>query len=325
MNKVIYFHRNLKAGYSINKVTQTVVGLINPKEEYYLPSNRATPIAIIRNLWFVFRHRKKDCYNHLTGDAHYCMLALLGCKSILTVHDTSEYLLARSSYIKRKLLEYLMFRIPFRCADQIVCISEATKQMVLKYTDRKDIKVIHNAVPVPARPSSADAVSIHSPFRVLIIGTRANKNVERSLRALSGLDCRITIVGPLSKEQSSLIEAKSLCVINKNDLTDDELAAEYRSTDLVLFCSLYEGFGMPIIEANSYGKAVLASNLPVLMEVGGDAAMYVDPMNEDSIRNGVEAIMRDEKLRTALIENGYKNIERFTPEYISNLWKSLYK
>lgn len=55
MKNVIYFHRNLKAGYSINKVTQTVVGLINPKEEYYLPTNRATPIAMIRNIWFVFR------------------------------------------------------------------------------------------------------------------------------------------------------------------------------------------------------------------------------------------------------------------------------
>lgn len=323
MKKVIYFHRNLKAGYSINKVTQTVVRLINPKEEYYLPTNRATPIAMIRNIWFVFRHREKDCYNHLTGDAHYCMLALLGCKSILTVHDTSEYILARTSYVKRKLLEYLMFRIPFRCAGQIVCISEATKQTVLKYTDRKDIKVIHNAVPIS--PSFGDASSIHSPFRVLIVGTRVNKNVERSLMALPGLDCQITIIGTLSEKQSSIIEAKSLKVINKNNLTDDELATEYRNTDLVLFCSLYEGFGMPIIEANSYGKAVLTSNLPVLMEVGGDAAMYVDPMNEESIRNGVETIMRDEKLRSALIERGYKNVERFTPEHISKQWMTLYK
>lgn len=259
----------------------------------------------------------------MTGDAHYCMLALLGCKSILTVHDTSEYLLARTSYVKRKLLEYLMFRIPFRCAGQIVCISEATKQTVLKYTNRKDIKVIHNAVPVS--PYYGDALSIHFPFRVLIIGTRPNKNVERSLLALSGLDCQITIIGPLSEMQSSLIEAKSLNIINKNNLTDDDLAAEYRNTDLVLFCSLYEGFGMPIIEANSYGKAVLTSNLPVLMEVGGDAAMYVDPMNEESIRNGVEVLMRDEKLRRTLIENGHKNVERFTPERICQQWKALYK
>lgn len=323
MKKVIYFHRNLRAGYSINKVTQTVVKLINPKEEYYLPSNRATPLAMIRNIWFVFRHRDKKCYNHLTGDAHYCMLALLGCRSILTVHDTSEDILARAPYVKRKLLEYLLFRIPFRCAGQIVCISEATKQTVSKYTDRKDIKVIHNAVPI--NPSSEGEAAIHSPFRVLIVGTRSNKNVERTLMALSNLDCQVTIIGPLSAEQSSLIAERSLNVVNKNNLTDDEMETEYKNTDLVSFCSLYEGFGMPIIEANSYGKVVLTSDLPVLKEVGGDAALYVNPNNVDSIREGVETIMRDEGLRRTLIENGYKNVERFAPEYISKQWMALYQ
>lgn len=323
MKNVIYFHRNLQAGYSINKVTQTVVRLINHKEEYYLPTNRATPASMVRNLWFVFRHRDRNCYNHLTGGAYYCMLALLGYKSIVTVHDTSEDILAKAPYVKRKLLEYLMFRIPFRCAGQIVCISEETKRTVSKYTNRKDIKVIHNAVPI--NHSSDNTLSLHSPFRILIIGTRSNKNIERSLLALAGFDCQVTIVGPLSEEQSSLIERNSLNVINKNNLTDDEIAVEYRNTDIVLFCSLYEGFGMPIIEANSYGRVVLASNLPVLMEVGGDSAMYVNPNNVDSIRCGVETLIGDEKLRRKLIENGYENVKRFTPEHISEQWMSLYK
>ena len=81
-----FFHRNLKAGYSINKVVHTIVSTFENKEEYYVPCVKTS--GTLWNLWFVYRHRNKQGINHLTGGSNYCVMSLIGCKSILTIHDT---------------------------------------------------------------------------------------------------------------------------------------------------------------------------------------------------------------------------------------------
>ena len=73
MKHLVYFHRNRRAGYSINKVTQTVIRGIEDKEEYELPGLGPSPFTVLKNLWFVYRHRRKDSINHVTGDVQYAM------------------------------------------------------------------------------------------------------------------------------------------------------------------------------------------------------------------------------------------------------------
>lgn len=320
--RVFFFHRNKAAGYSINKVTQTVIKNIENKKEFFLPKCGASFPALTGNVWFVVKHRNKRSINHITGDVHYAMLGLIGCKSVLTIHDTVALDYAKYSLIKRIILEYLWFRIPLRIATKVVCISEETKKCVEKYTNRRDITVIHNAIDPIFQRSDKDVSSI--PKKVLIIGTNPNKNLERTFEALRDINCELTIIGKPTDEQVAILRKNKIVYNVKTGLTDQQVVKEYENTDIVSFISLFEGFGMIVIEANKVGRPVITSDIPVLREVAGDAALFVDPMNVDDIKNGFQRLFEDADLRRNLVDKGYENVKCFEVGKILEQWISIY-
>ena len=88
MRKVIFIQRNKKAGFSIDKVARPIIENTDNKEELSVPSSGAGLQDLFKNLIFVLKHRDKKAIHHITGDIHYCLLSLIGCKTVLTVHDT---------------------------------------------------------------------------------------------------------------------------------------------------------------------------------------------------------------------------------------------
>ena len=103
------------------------------------------------------------------------------------------------------------------------------------------------------------------------------------------------------------------------------MLAQYQSCDLVSFISTFEGFGMPIIEANSVERVVLTSNISSMPEVAGEAALLVDPFDIAAIRNGIQRIINDGQLREQLIQAGRKNKLRFQSGTIAQQYYNLYK
>lgn len=321
--RITYFHRNIKAGFSINKVTQTVVSKIQDKEEFFVPESRASLISVLKNLLFVFRHRSKKGINHVTGDIHYCILALWGCKSVLTIHDTVSLDFAKTSRIKRAIIRFLWFYLPLKMATKVVCISETTRCAVKQIVNRDDILVIYNAVDPKIVPHKM-RVDIDNA-NILIIGTNKNKNLLRMMTAMVGCNLNITIVGHIDETLEKYIKELKIHYTNVYDLTDSEIVDLYINCDIVLFCSLYEGFGMPIIEANAVGRPVITSNIPVLNEIGSNAVYYVDPYDIKSIRSGIGKVVSDRSLRDELIANGFINIKRFDQRHIVKQWNDLYE
>lgn len=322
--KLVFFNRNLAAGYSINKVTQTVVSGIPERKEYYVPYVGASLKAILGNILYVWRHRDKTAIHHVTGDIHYCILALIGCKSVLTIHDTVSLDFNQRQKLKKMLIEWLWFRIPLRFATKVVCISEATKKYVMRYTERRDIEVIHNAID-PAfqeKPYREDQDGVPT---VLLIGTNPNKNLVRTFEALQGLKCKVAIVGKLSKDQQETLAACQIDYVQKEGLTDAQIVEEYENCVIVSFISLFEGFGMIVIEANKVGRPVICSDIPVLREVAGDAAFFVNPRDVEDMRNGFRRLLQDVALRRVLIEIGRENVKRFDVKAIRCQWTSLYE
>lgn len=306
---IVYFHRNNRLGYSINKVTQTLIRNIANKKEFYVPENKASFVSIIKNILFVLRHRDKNCINHITGDIHYCMLGLIGCKSILTIHDTVLLDYNEGSKIKKIIAEWLWFRLPLKIATKVVCISESTKKKVSQYTNRKDIEVIYDSI--EDKEVWYRDYQMHECPNILIIGTKKNKNIERTFLALKGLPVHIVIIGKLSNEQIKILEDNNLDFENKFDLTDEEIEKAYQQADILSFISLFEGFGMPIIEANQNGLPIICSNIPVLKEVAGESALFVDPYNIQDIHDSFIKMIDNIELRKQLSICGYENIKRF--------------
>ena len=106
----------------------------------------------------------------------------------------------------------------------------------------------------------------------------------------------------------------------------EEIIRKYDNCDIVSFPTFYEGFGVPLIEANAMHKPIIAGDIPVLHEVGGnDAAFFVNPNSIESIKNAIITLKEDVELRNTYISNGIKNLERFAHMTISKQYEELYK
>lgn len=159
---------------------------------------------------------------------------------------------------------------------------------------------------------------------ILQIGTMKNKNLLRLCEALEGINCRLRIIGRLDDEQRRSLSDHSIDFTNAFDLDDEAIKGEYEKADLVVFCSTLEGFGLPIIEAQAMGKPVVTSRIEPMISTSGKAAILVDPLDWESIRKGVKAVIDDGELRLDLIERGRKNAERFAPHKVAAEYERLY-
>jgi glycosyltransferase involved in cell wall biosynthesis len=261
--------------------------------------------------------------NHITGDIHYISLGLSGKNTILTIHDLG--FMAQHTGLKRWLLWFFWVYIPVFRVKYVVAISETTKAEIIKYAhcDPNKIKVITNFFS-PLIHSSPKEFNTYQPV-VLHIGTMFNKNLERLILALNGINCKLLVIGHLSNEQQGLLNDNQIEYENRFNLTENEIINAYRECDLLCFCSLLEGFGLPILEAQATGRAVVTSNLSSMPEVAGNSACFVDPHNVSAMREGIIKVISNESYRNDLVKKGYKNIKRFSLENVAKQYAELYQ
>ncbi|MBU3663415.1 MAG: glycosyltransferase family 4 protein [Bacteroidetes bacterium] len=262
--------------------------------------------------------------NHITGDIHYVATFLKKSKTILTVLDCGIVL--DSIGLRRKILEWFWFKIPVNRSQIVTGISNATKQDTLKITgcNPSKIRVIYflSNIKFKKHPSKFNKQEPN----LLQIGTAPNKNIPRLIEAIKGISCTLTIVGKVNEELREMLSRNQINhTIFDVRLSDEEIEELYRKCDIVAFASTLEGFGMPIIEGNTIGRAVLTSNVTSMPEVALDCAVLVDPFNVEDIRKGVLKIINEDDFRNEMIERGYSNVDRFKVETIAAEYAQLYR
>lgn len=277
----------------------------------------------LRNLWSAWRAgRGKLC--HITGDVHYLALVLPRRRLVLTIHDCA--VLHRLHGWRRQLLRCLWFAWPVRLAAVVTTISEATREDLRQWlapAQWAKVRVIPNCVRtefVPTPKAWDDASPVF-----LQVGTGWNKNLLHVAEALRGLTCRLWIVGPVDDRQRAFLQSSNIDFDCLGRLSDAELADAYRRCDALVFASLFEGFGLPILEAQATGRPVITSNRGSMPEVAGDAALLVDPDDVSAIRAALVRLMADPDLRQSLARRGFDNIRRFQPESIAAQYEAIYR
>ncbi|NDC76352.1 MAG: glycosyltransferase family 1 protein [Chitinophagia bacterium] len=310
--------------FSIESVFEIVRGAwksgVRP-EVWMLPRSGVSPW----NLLYLFRKAlsaPRDTVFHVTGDALYAVFALPRGRTTLTVHDC--VFLHRRKGIKRWLLLKLTLDWPLRWCLLSTVISEQTRSEVVKFTgfDAERLVVIPN-------PVSPLIKHVSKPFpvampRLLFFGITPNKNLLCTIKALEGLDVHLSIVGRPGPEILAQLQASGLSHDLSHGLTDEEVALKYTESDIVLFPSLYEGFGLPIIEGFGSGRPVITSDRLPMSDVAGDAACLVDPEDLRSIRQGVVRLCTDSDYREGLVQKGLERVNMYQPERIASEYASVY-
>ncbi|MCE7948324.1 MAG: glycosyltransferase family 1 protein [Chloroflexi bacterium CFX4] len=264
--------------------------------------------------------------------------------TLLTVHDLSFARVPQSAAPRLKAyLEAVVPRSAHR-ADHILADSAATKAdlMALYGIPESKITVLYSGVSAAFTPiHDADAQAavrakygIGSAPYVLAVGTvQPRKNYERLMQAIAALparfaDVKLVIVGgrgwldaPIHAQARALGERVQFVGF----ADEEDLPTLYSAAACIAFPSLYEGFGLPVLEGMACGVPVLTANVSSLPEVAGDAALMIDPYSVEAIRVGLIALLEeDSAARAARLERGFAQVARFTWQAAAHQLKTLY-
>ena len=287
-----------------------------------------------------FFTRKIDLFHGL--DAR--MIDSKRVKRVVTIHDIPQHSnqYSGTQHPEKKIRRYMDI---MGGADRIIADSEYTKADILRFysISEEKVDVVYLGVEEglrPKEPTETQALleryGISSPYLLHVGRIEKKKNLCRTLEAFAGIKKRlndpIQIVlagspGPGGEEVFEVIERLNL----KEDVRlvgyarQEDLPQLYAGAMLFLFPSLYEGFGMPILEAMACGTPVLTSNVTSLPEVAGDAALQVDPLNVESIAQGILRLVEDPQLRERYIRKGFERIKEFTWEKTARETLAVYR
>lgn len=285
--------------------------------------NCDAPIYGIKEQWKLWRSIPAN--SDLYWTPHYVFPLLYAGKLLVTVCDVGHLAMGEFfSMIPRAYARFMFYMLAKR-SPQIIAISQFTKSELVKYTkiQASNIQVIHLGHPEIA--SDIYREGRNGGFILFVGNVKPNKNLRRVVEAHQKLYPLIRqpliILGKKSgfitgdSEVSNLVQRLPReQVLFTGLVSDQELTDYYRRATMLVFASLYEGFGLPPLEAMSYGTPVLASRAASIPEVCGDAALYCDPYSIDDIAAKMELLVRVKKLRQTLIEKGYERIKLFSWE-----------
>jgi glycosyltransferase involved in cell wall biosynthesis len=281
---------------------------------------------------YVLMRERPDVYHA----PHYVLPPAVPCRSVVTIHDTihlrfPQYLPNRGAWAYARSLMWAAAKR----SDRILTVSESSKRDIIHYfdIDPNKIVVVYNALDerFSTEPPPEEMARVRERFQlnhsfVLYVGNiKPHKNLVRLIEAFEGLrhdgfdDLKLLIIGDEISKWPALRRAVHKHKLHKHVRflgfqSDETLAVLYRLAAVFVFPSLYEGFGLPPLEAMASGTPVVTSNVSSLPEVAGDAAVLVDPYDAIDIKDGIKRVLTDPALREELRRKGLQRAREFSWE-----------
>lgn len=300
-----------------------------------------------KSYWRTFRLAKKikehglDIYHGLSGELPYHSDKISNAKLIVTIHDLI-FLRYPELYnsVDRKIY-YQKSKYACEIADRIIAISEQTKSDIIQFfeIDENKIEVVyqgcnpifHKKVNTKEKIEIAGKYNLPSKY-ILNVGTiEKRKNSLVILKAIKHAksDISLIIVGGKTDYQNELIKyarenALEEQLIIFNDFPFNDLPALYQQAEMFIYPSVFEGFGIPIIEALYSGVPVITTKGGVFSETGGFSTLYVEHDNVEKISESISKVLEDEELRNKMIDEGLDYVQKFNEEIIATNLMNVY-
>jgi glycosyltransferase involved in cell wall biosynthesis len=335
--KIEEFDINILACSYINKHLESVdPNLVIGKQRQHIPKTKLLIDKLnaeFSKIWLKYNQPS------ILHETYYSInsVAPKGCKTVVTVYDMIHEKF--NSILNNKLDKKLsLAKIEAtKRADHIICISNSTKKDLLEILNinPNKVSVIHLGTSLDKKIQSNSELNAQYQPYILYVGQRGGyKNFARLLEAYASNqniknDFQLICCGakPFSRDELDLISKlglneKKIRHITTNDQTLIEL---YRQASAFIYPSLYEGFGLPILEAMSLECPVVCSNTSSLPEVAAEAAEYFDPYNTESIANALEKVLYSSERTNNLIELGKHRVKAFSWEACAEQTCALYR
>jgi len=293
--------------------------------------------SFFSNLWRRFgiindlKRDQIELFHGLSGELPVG-LDKVGIKSVVTIHDVlflryPEFY----SFIDRNIY-YRKFKHAAEAANRVIAISEQTKRDIVQYLGivENKISVVYQGCHQAFKESytAAQKTALIKKYKlpkqfILNVGTiEARKNILVAVKALKNINTTLVIVGrktAYTKEIKAFIADNKLeqKVIFLEGLSPEELAILYQLADLFIYPSLFEGFGIPIIEALFSNTPVITSIGSCFPEAGGPSTCYINPTSVDEVANAIRKILDDKELQQKMTNDGFKYVQKFTDETIA--------
>jgi len=239
---------------------------------------------------------------------------------IVTIHDIAYERFPKNFDWKFKY--FYKFLIPniIKNSKHIITVSEFSKSEIIKFykVDKNQISVVYNAVNNIFKPVNKE---YNDKYILAVSSLNYQKNFHSLIKAFNQIekkDIKLYLVGDINKNfvDIKLIEdiEQNKNIVFQGRVSDDELVRLYSNALCFIYPSLYEGFGIPPLEAQSCGTPAIVSNITSLPEVGNESVLYCNPYDIDDMKEKIELLVNDEDLREKLIQIGFENIKRFSWE-----------
>lgn len=325
--KVCYCYRKKGTGFSLERVFEQIrrdLPSFVSQSEFYCNYGEYRKVSTYIKNMLDAKKIDADIY-HIVGAVNYLAKVFPPEKTVITIHDIGHAY--NSNYgLKGWVMRKIFAEFPFRRAKYLTAISNFTKKEVVDKVgiSPDKIRVIHDPVSADFVLKSKE-INLRHP-RILCFGHMLNKNLRAHAKALEGIDCHLRIIGKLSDDEINFLNTLDLKYSNVFNISDEQILKEYELCDFLLFASLYEGFGLPVLEAQATGRPVITSDISPLTEVAENgSAIMVNPKNIASIRAGVLQLMNSSTLVDDIIARGLENVSRFSGKNISAQYAELYE
>lgn len=261
------------------------------------------------------------------------LLPIKAKKRLVTIHDVFHLAFYDDLSFKQKLYAKAVINQAVSRSDKILTVSKFSVDEIKKYTNTKqNIEIVYNAIDfdkfkVIDDKSKLDLIEdkykLPSEFLLFVGNVKPHKNIKKLLFALKDIDTNLVIVGKKDgfitgdDNISSLIKECNLDnrVFFTGYVDDEDIPVIYNLAKLFIFPSLYEGFGIPPLEAQACGCPVVCSNVASLPEVGGaNSVVYCNPYSVEDIKEKIEIVLNNKDLQNELRQKGFENIKRFSWE-----------
>ena len=291
------------------------------------PSKFWTQLGLPRAL--LLAKRKPNVFFSIT---HYAP-RFCPCPTVVSIMDLA-FIFYPETFKKRDLYQLKSWtQYSVKKASKVIGISQSTKDDIIKQysLSSKKVEVVYPGIKEPNKENKENSMKelekkydIHGRY-ILFVGTlQPRKNIVKLIKAFKIVsakfgDLGLVIIGKKGWMYEDILEAPKKEEIEGKvkflDFVEDaDLPSFYKNAECFVLPSLYEGFGLPVVEAMQYGCPVLTSNVSSLPEAGGDAALYFDPYDEKDIASKIEEVLSDNLLREKMKSKGFEQVKKFNWE-----------